>query len=138
VLSASQQGLNTIRGTQEQGREQRCSRRSQGGNLKSAWVNAWPERVNDGTSLLHKFDAEVDESNKLDYRFDLQCYRVRWGLFSKKFVIFVRALFKGGSTPLGFVPARRLDLAIGRTNMVMSGDEVPYRSLRLAMADNEV
>lgn len=106
--------------------------------LRKAWEKAWPEHVGNPNGALHSFDGAYDGADKHAFGYDLQCWKVKTGYFTDKYVMFIRVRFKSGSMPLGWAPAKTMSLAIGRANMVMSGDFAPYRTLREALADNTV
>ena len=106
--------------------------------MRKAWINAWPDHVEIPDAALHTFDARQDDNEKVAFSHSLSCWKVKTGLFSKKYVIFIRCVFPDGAMPLGFAPSKQLHLAIGRAIMVLSGDEVPYRSVRMALADREM
>ena len=106
--------------------------------MRKSWINAWPEHVEIPDAVLHTFDAKHDEKVGVVFSHSLSCWKVKTGLFSKKYVIFIRNIFPDGAMPLGFAPSKQLNLAIGRAIMVLRGDEVPYRSVRMALADTEM
>lgn len=108
------------------------------GTLKRAWASAWPEHVQKSGAALHTFGNDYTESDRHSFRFDLSAYKVKTGLFAKKFLIFISISFNGGGMPLGFAPAKDLRLAIGLANMIMDGDEAPFRSVKNAIADTTI
>jgi hypothetical protein len=106
--------------------------------LRKAWTNAWPEHLAHDDASIHDFDKVRGENDQVNYRFHLSAYKVRPHLLGKKYIVFIQIFFPDGKMPLGFAPAKTLGYAIGRANLVMSGNEVPYRSVRAALSDNEM
>lgn len=106
--------------------------------MRRAWANCWPEHLSVEEADVHTFDNDSDTNNPSTYYFKLECWKVKSGILSKKYLIFISASYSAGTMPLGFAPARDLRHAIGRANLVMSGDETPFRSVKMALADREL
>jgi hypothetical protein len=106
--------------------------------MYNAWANAWPEHVQRKDADLHSFATNSAVSERPTFYQKLQCWKVKTGLFSTRFVIFIESIFPGGQMPLGYAPARRLNLAFGRSLMVLRSEEVPFRSVRKALEDKEM